>query len=87
MKVRFKLLISYLVIEDFISKLTKLRNYFFERHLPPKSLEREREREREIHEPVKKSRDRERHEPVKMALGFTEGPMPPLANPNFPVSY
>ena len=47
MKVRFKLLISYLVIEDFISKLTKLRNYFFKRHLRPKSLERERERERE----------------------------------------
>ena len=83
MKVGFKLLISYLVIEDFISKLTKLRNYVSKRHLPPKSLERERE----IHEPVKKSRDRERHEPVKMALGFTEGPMPPLANPNFPVSY
>ena len=85
MRVGFKLLIFYLVIEDFISKLTKLRNYFSERHLPPKSLERERERE--MHEPVKKSRDRERHEPVKMALGFTEGPMPLLANPNFPVSY
>ena len=45
MKVGFKLLISYLVIEDFISKLTKLRNYVSERHFPPKSLERERERD------------------------------------------